>query len=300
MRLSILYRGPLESCNYGCAYCPFAKRVDTRAQLAADRAAWERFVDWVAARPADDEIGVFVTPWGEALVRRWYGEGLARLSRLPQVARAAVQTNLSGRLDWLADAEPARVGLWCTYHPEWTTRERFLARCRRLEAAGVSYSVGIVGFAHFLDEARALRAALPAHVYLWVNAVKRQGESNQYDERAVADWEAIDPLFRYNLPSYPSRGRPCRAGHSAVTVDGDGTLRRCHFVPEPIGNIYQPGWEAALAPRACPNDTCRCHIGYVHLEYLELDKLFGSGLLERVPPALAWRSGQRPLPVVAG
>ena len=26
MNLSILYRGPLSSCNYACGYCPFAKR----------------------------------------------------------------------------------------------------------------------------------------------------------------------------------------------------------------------------------------------------------------------------------
>ncbi|MEN8446791.1 MAG: radical SAM protein, partial [Cyanobacteria bacterium J06555_13] len=29
MNLSILYRGPLLSCNYGCEYCPFAKRQQT-------------------------------------------------------------------------------------------------------------------------------------------------------------------------------------------------------------------------------------------------------------------------------
>jgi hypothetical protein len=38
-----------------------------------------------------------------------------------------------------------------------------------------------------------------------------------------------------------------------------------------------------LQPRACTNATCGCHIGYVHLDYLELGKVFGSGLLERVP-----------------
>ena len=51
--LTILYRGPLASCNYDCAYCPFAKRRESAAELAADRRALERFVDWVSARPAD-------------------------------------------------------------------------------------------------------------------------------------------------------------------------------------------------------------------------------------------------------
>jgi hypothetical protein len=292
--LSILYRGPLASCNYGCAYCPFGKKVDSSEALRTDRTQWERFVDWVAARPAGDELGVFVTPWGEALTRRWYQDGLARLSRLPQVVRAAVQTNLSAPLDWLAEGDTAKLGLWCTYHPEWTSRERFLAQCARLSGSGVSYSVGVVGFASHMAEAVAVRDALPADVYVWINAVK----STRYTEDEVAAWERIDPLFRWNLPHYPSRGKACAAGERAIAVDGDGTMRRCHFVSEPIGNLYAADWAASLVPRPCTAETCKCHIGYVHLEYLELDKLFGSGLLHRVPPRDEWKDGARRLPVL--
>jgi sulfatase maturation enzyme AslB (radical SAM superfamily) len=46
MDLSILYRGPLSSCNYGCEYCPFAKREESYAQLETDRVALLRFVAW--------------------------------------------------------------------------------------------------------------------------------------------------------------------------------------------------------------------------------------------------------------
>src|SRR5206468_2488602 len=118
MKLDVLYRGPLASCNYGCEYCPFAKRKDSREQLAADRAQWERFVEW-AASVDDVALGMLVTPWGEALIRRWYQDGLARLSHAPHVTRVAAQTNLSGSLDWLPAANPERLALWCTYHPEW-------------------------------------------------------------------------------------------------------------------------------------------------------------------------------------
>ncbi len=37
MKLTVLYRGELSSCNYACNYCPFAKRRDSRAQLQRDR-----------------------------------------------------------------------------------------------------------------------------------------------------------------------------------------------------------------------------------------------------------------------
>jgi hypothetical protein len=74
-------------------------------------------------------------------------------------------------------------------------------------------------------------------------------------------------------------------------VDGDGTLRRCHFIKTPVGNIYQPGWEAALRPAPCTNATCGCHIGYVHRPELRLYEVFGDGVLERIPKDPIWRRG---------
>jgi len=294
VKLSILYRGPLASCNYGCAYCPFAKRKDDRAALARDRAAWQRFVAWLAARPASDRIGVLVTPWGEALIRRWYRDGFATLSRLPQITRVAAQTNLSGPLDWLAHVDRERVALWCTYHPAWTSPAAFLAQCEQLDRAGIRYSVGVVGRHEHLAAARALRDALPPQVYLWINADK----SLAYSAADLAAWRAIDPLFELTTRRWPTLGKPCGAGERAVTVDGDGTLRRCHFIATPLGNIYEAGWERALAPRPCSNIDCHCHIGYVHLDELELARVFADGLLERIPVPEARTGGLR-LPVLA-
>jgi sulfatase maturation enzyme AslB (radical SAM superfamily) len=51
MNLTILYRGSLISCNYGCEYCPFAKRQQTAAELATDKQQLERFVNWISDRP---------------------------------------------------------------------------------------------------------------------------------------------------------------------------------------------------------------------------------------------------------
>lgn len=142
-RLSILYRGPLASCDYDCPYCPFAKRRDTPEQLRADRAALERFTGWVAER--DFELAILFTPWGEGLVRSWYRRAMVELSRMRQVTRVAIQTNLSTRTGWLADADLDTLALWATYHPGQVPYARFLGRCRELIALGVRFSVGVVG-----------------------------------------------------------------------------------------------------------------------------------------------------------
>src|SRR5207245_92249 len=83
------------------------------------------------------------------------------------------------------------------------------------------------------DAARAIRAALPADTYVWINAVKALA----YSAGEIAAWQAIDPLFRVNLERWPSQGRACGAGERAITVDGEGTMRRCHFIEHPIGNF---------------------------------------------------------------
>ncbi len=61
---------------------------------------------------------------------------------------------------------------------------------------------------------------------------------------------------------------------------------RIHFIPAAgaeIGNIYTADFEACLQERPCPRAACDCHIGYVHLEELNLDSVFGNGILERIP-----------------
>lgn len=278
--LTILYRGPLASCDYDCPYCPFAKRRDTPERLRADRAALERFTAWVAAQ--SHGVSVLFTPWGEGLVRSWYRRALTELSHLAHVERVAIQTNLSARLGWVAGADPSRLALWATYHPGQVEYERFLGRCRELTERNVRHSVGIVGLPEHLPYARRLRADLPPRTYLWVNAA----EGHTYSDTDAAEWTGIDPLFGYSRQPHASRGLPCRTGDSVISVDGDGTVRRCHFVPDVLGNLYDGSFRTALRPRPCPLAVCDCHIGYVHLEPLGLYDVFAGGVLERVPTGL--------------
>lgn len=278
MKLSILYRGPLASCNYACAYCPFAKRRDSREHLLRDRQALERFTAWVCENHWR-RIGVLFTPWGEALIRPWYRQALARLTHAPHVWKAAIQTNLSARLDWVHRCRVDRLGMWTTFHPTETQLAPFVDKVRWLHDLGVRLSVGVVGVFERVDAISQLRREVPPGVYVWINALRGRGRS--YTQRQIDVLAAIDPLFPNNLAVQPSRGRQCLAGETAFTVDGLGNMRRCHFVDEVIGNIYEPSWEAALQPRVCPRTACPCHIGRVNFVGGKLRGAFGDGILER-------------------
>lgn len=280
LNLQILYRGPLSSCNYGCDYCPFAKRRETDDEHGNDARALERFLDWVEGRK-NDRISVFFTPWGEALVRRRYQQALVRLTNLENVEKAAIQTNGSCRFEWLERCDKAKLGLWVTYHPTQTTRAQFVERCAQMRARGARFSVGVVGLKEHFEEIEALRAALPPDVYLWVNAFKRV--ENYYSSADSEFLSQIDALFGFNNQYHPSLGRACATGESVISVDGNGTVTRCHFNKTRLGNLYQDDLQTLLKPRACENARCGCHIGYVHLRDLELDAVFGEGILERIP-----------------
>ncbi len=280
MNLSILYRGPLSSCNYTCEYCPFAKHTETQSELAHDRECLERFVGWCANR-TQDQLGVLFTPWGEALVRRWYQDALVRLTNLPQFHKVAIQTNLSCKLDWVERCDKSKLALWCTFHPTESTRQRFVTKCQELLERGVRFSVGVVGLTEHIHEIEAIRRELPSDVYVWVNAYKRVPD--YYTPEMIEQLQSVDPLFAFNNQYHASLGEPCSAGSRVISVDGDGTIRRCHFIKRPIGNIYDVNFESALIERPCTNATCGCHIGYVHLDRLQLSDTFGSGVLERIP-----------------
>ena len=73
----------------------------------------------------------------------------------------------------------------------------------------------------------------------------------------------------------------------AWSVDGDGELRRCHFIPTRLGNLYADPLEQVVQERRCSRLRCDCFIGYAQRRDLPLHEQFGNGLLARIPIASA-------------
>lgn len=278
--LALLYRGALASCNYTCGYCPFTLERPSSDELARDAAALERFTGW--ARDQRRSLALFFTPRGEGLTRDWYRHALVELSHLRHVREVVIQTNGSCDFTWLERCDRDRLALWLSFHPDQVDLRAFAAKCRGLYARGVRFSVGVVGTREQIDSAGRLRALLPADVYLWINAYK-DGGPNYYRAAEVEALTALDPLFPMSLTPHDSLGSVCRTGASVISVDGEGEVRRCHFVAERLGNLYRDDLDAMLKDRPCPNRECSCHIGYVHLEALGLYEVFGAGVLARIP-----------------
>lgn len=268
--LSLLWRGPLDSCNYGCSYCPFAKRETSHAVRAHDQAALSRFVSWIS-HAQSWSLRILFTPYGEALIWPWYQAALVELSQLSHLTQVSIQTNASGSLSFLSDCNRSKVSLWISFHPTEVKLDRFVEKIHALHAQGIQLSVGAVAIPTHLSQVEALRTELPPDVPMWINAQK-PGVSYRETERAR--WRAIDPDFDLELHRHRSYGKPCRTGEHVLSIDGDGAITRCHFIHETLGNLYQDDLATILMPRPCTRKTCECWIGYSHLVDLQLPQRF--------------------------
>ena len=275
---NILYRGPLDSCNYDCPYCPFAKKKNTREELAYDARCLANFTQWVAN--STEKTGILLTPWGEGLIRKHYQQAMVAMSHMPHVEKIAIQTNLSCTLDWMHEANKNTFALWITYHPNEVGFESFVDKCERLIAADIQFSIGIVGVKEHFPAIEELKKRITKR-YIWINAYKRAAD--YYTENEKAWLTGIDHLFPYNNQVYDTKGKPCKAGHTSFSVDGEGNVYRCHFIKDKLGNLYTDDIHTLLAPRLCSNAQCRCYIGYMNLDSLALDQVYGDQLLERIP-----------------
>ena len=257
--LNICYRGPLDSCNYHCWYCPFSKTRISKRNISDDQRALERFVEWVARRT--EELSVLFTPWGEAAIYHSYQSALIELSHMTHVGVCGIQTNLSCGLEWLENCDRNRLRLWISWHPDQISETRFCEKLFALVSMGVNFNVGLVALPENIHYAERLKKILPSSIYVWLNAAKDQGVF--YDSDILSRWSRVDPLFGLNVEDFRTLGKQCRAGWDHVLIDGVGDVRRCHFIREKIGNIYSQDLPDILYQKkvACSNLVCGCYLG---------------------------------------
>ena len=213
LNLSILYRGPLSSCNYGCGYCPFAKRArDGRRAGPRSRRRWSASSAGSTARPADDRIGDPVHALGRGADPPLVSGGAGPAE--PLAARRAGRRSrptCRAALDWVGAVRQAQAGALGDVPSRRRSPRPLPGKCRRAGSARRALSASASSACGALRRrSRRCAANCPQHVYLWINAYKARPD---YYRPGEAEWlTAIDPLFPLNNRRHPSLGRPCRAG----------------------------------------------------------------------------------------
>ena len=300
-RKTICYRGSLKSCNYRCSYCPFSKHRASVQELEKDRQNFGRFCESIADRAAEFDIGaVFVVPYGEASIHRWYWEGLGRLAGLDSLERVGLQTNLSFSVEeclaifdlysgdanrengreidrGISGAARRKLCIWATFHPEMTDMETFVDKCHRLADSGVNLCVGAVGAPQNILLLGRLRERLSPDLYLWIN--KMDGLGRAYTEEEKRAFLELDPFFGLECGSPAADVAMCS---DRCFVEADGRIRACNIGRIKEGNWYQSEQEEIFRP-LCGKKRCSCYLAYGGRVDFEGRQFFGAYPIFRVP-----------------
>ena len=300
-RKTICYRGSLKSCNYRCSYCPFSKHRASVQELEKDRQNFGRFCESIADRAAEFDIGaVFVVPYGEASIHRWYWEGLGRLAGLDGLDRVGLQTNLSFSVEeclaifdlysgdanrengreidrGISGAARRKLCIWATFHPEMTDMETFVDKCHRLADSGVNLCVGAVGAPQNILLLGRLRERLSPDLYLWIN--KMDGLGRAYTEEEKRAFLELDPFFGLECGSPAADVAMCS---DRCFVEADGRIRACNIGRIKEGNWYQSEQEEIFRP-LCGKKRCSCYLAYGGRVDFEGRQFFGAYPIFRVP-----------------
>ncbi len=312
-RKTICYRGSLKSCNYRCSYCPFSKHRASVQELEKDRQNFGRFCESIADRAAEFDIGaVFVVPYGEASIHRWYWEGLGRLAGLDGLDRVGLQTNLSFSVEeclaifdlysedanreniresdketcketaektvrGISGAARRKLCIWATFHPEMTDMETFVEKCHRLADSGVNLCVGAVGAPQNIPLLGRLRERLSPDLYLWIN--KMDGLGRAYTEEEKRAFLELDPFFGLECGSPAADAAMCS---DRCFVEADGRIRACNIGRIKEGNWYQSEQEEIFRP-LCGKKRCSCYLAYGGRADFEGRQFFGTYPIFRVP-----------------
>ena len=279
----IYYRGKLNSCNYTCSYCPFGKKSHLTA-TTQDEQAWNRFITAIEQWQGGP-LQLFIIPYGEALIHRYYRKGIIHLAALPQVAGISCQTNLSFSADeWLDEfsATPtliSKIKIWASFHPEMTSVESFVRRLHTLYNAGIQVCAGAVGNPMAKSVLSDLRNALLPDIYLFINAM--QGLKSPLSVEDIRFFTQLDNLFEYDLKNASAQWDICSGGRSSCFIDWKGDIFGCPRSQVKIGNLYQNQILDLLLP--CRRKVCDCYIAFSNLTNHPLHRIMGAGAFWRIP-----------------
>ena len=260
---TVYYRGLLRSCNYKCWYCPFSTQS---SDLLADEISLNRFCDSISKLSCGDanngrssNLTIVFTPYGEALIHKYYHEAIARLCEYDFVKAVACQTNLSFDIKgFAAQVATEKVNLWCSFHPSQVDISDFLLQCELLKEYGIKFCVGAVGNPSNLLLLQQLRNSLPDDIYMWINAM--DGLRRKYSDDEIKLLLEIDPLFELEVNNFVAAPKQCSAGRESIFVDGKGDYFACNISKVRLGNLYT-GKAFALS-NICRAKKCNCYLAY--------------------------------------
>ncbi|HBL16281.1 MAG: hypothetical protein A2X36_04315 [Elusimicrobia bacterium GWA2_69_24] len=248
------------ACNYRCSYCFFDGRWMEYAQRNAHRSAdeWERI--WTRIHELYGRTFVTITG-GEPFIYPDFLEILRRLSRLHWPVN--VSTNSSVGLDeFAAAADPEKVSLSLSFHPQYQLIGEFTASVRSLRERKVNLGcLNFVAYPPFIPDIPGYAEKLAAmgeslKVIPFVGGYRGRNYPDGYtreEKRALG----LDSGW---VEGKRRKGRLCTAGHRSALILPDGAATRCGQVGDTgiFGSVFDPAFRLQERPMPCEAELCPC------------------------------------------
>ena len=268
---NIYYRGLLNSCNYCCSYCSFAKGSLSEQLVEKDKCLFRQFQNTISRH--GEGLQIMILPYGEALIHSYYREGIVSLAGLPNVSGISCQTNLSFDVKKFISNTPSgiynKIKFWASFHPEMVTVEIFLKKAHFLFDNGIELCVGAVGHPDNKEIISQLRCKLNPSIYMFINSMR--GAGHKLNSEDISFFMSIDNLFDYDRKSIKADIQKCKGGKETIFIDERGVFYAC-----PRSGVKMTGLPA------CNKKVCDCYIAYSN-NHPTLQDIMGSGLLWRIP-----------------
>lgn len=280
----IYFRGRIDFCNYTCSYCPFAKNKASDILLKREELELEELYKYISS--SEDDIRLFIAPYGEAMIHSLYHDYILKIAALDNVSAIGVQSNLSFDIDSFiskfgsSDAMLKKFNIWASFHPEMLSAEKFAYKINKLS----TYIDVCAGTVADLDNEfllRKLRGLINPDIYLWLNAYDKKRALFTKDK--IKNLLEIDPLFKYEFKTFRQqvyKDMPDKLCHSYDNAYiNKGISNNCFFKK----TVYKGD--------DCYNHKiCDCYLGYSNFREPKFYKFFDDNYIFRKPKKREFKS----------
>jgi len=290
----IIYRSRLEWCNFTCEYCYWHNKGDSiklnKQEAADDKIMLHKIIDRLQEK-SDFEFEFFFTPAAEVIALPYYRQAMQKLIQLENCRVVTAQTNLSWNvksfLEKIDQNLKHKIRFWATFHPtemDESKQEKWIEKVRHLKNEGIKFSVGAVGIKKNIPSIQKMKLVLDdLGIFFWVNAYKRY--EGYYNVEEIEALESVDPFFKRNNQFILHKNKPCSAGKSSFYLTDTGDIRRCNWVDDIIGNIYDDNFQPFTENNLCEAARCQCYVGHMMIPSEKYEEVYGDFRCSRIPMA---------------
>jgi MoaA/NifB/PqqE/SkfB family radical SAM enzyme len=197
---------------------------------------------------------------GEPFTYPGFSEIVLRISRLHWPINITTNTS-TGLEEFAALADPAKISISLSFHPEYHDIEKFTGTMTRLRQKGFTGCNNIVAYPPFLPRLAAqLKRFEEAGHPVKINPFIGGYQGRNYPESFSPEEKALIGMDKGWGERKRRKHLECGAGHNSALILPDGNVTRCGQAGDGaiFANFFDPDFRLLEAPSPCAEEFCPC------------------------------------------